>query len=192
MEINNDNSCIPLHAHLKDEEEGIHKEQGCETYCKKQWKRWHWSYIPMFSTNQPLKVTMFGWYKTNTLPTWHASDIHLLPMHVTCVSGFARQFVQAPIVVVLTCIELYMQEDVIDYCATWYIWIWSWKHGTHVYRPMAYSRWFGLFHDNGDGGIQGEEGVMPLVKSPPQMRVSFRWMMLEDLMNQKVQMLQWK
>lgn len=38
-----------------------------------------------------------------------------------------------------------MQEDVIDYCATWYIWIWSWEHGTHVYRPMAYSIWFGLF-----------------------------------------------
>jgi hypothetical protein len=35
MEINNDNNCIPLHIHLKDEEEGIHKEHGYETYCEK-------------------------------------------------------------------------------------------------------------------------------------------------------------
>jgi hypothetical protein len=130
MEINNDNNCIPLHPHLKDEEKVIHKEQGCETYCEKQWMRWHWSYIPMFSTNQPLKVTMFGWYKANTLPTWHTSDIHLLIMHVAHVSGhLLGNLRKHHIVVILTCTKFYMQEDVIDYCATWYIWIWSWKHG---------------------------------------------------------------
>lgn len=146
MEINTDNNCIPLHAHLKDEEEGIHKEQGCETYCEKQWRRWHWSYIPTYSTNQPLKVTMLGWYKTNTLLTWHTSDIHLLTMHVAHVNGHLwSNLCKHQIVVILTCPKVYMQEDVIHYYATWYIWIWSWKHGTHVYRPMAYSRWFGLF-----------------------------------------------
>jgi hypothetical protein len=126
---------------------------------------------------------------TNMTYKWHPFTNYACRM---CEWAFARQFVQAPIVVVLTCIEVYMQEDVIDYCATWYIWIWSWKHGTHVYKPMAYSRWFGFFHDNGNGGIQGEERVMTLVKSPPWMRVNFQWMMLEDLMNQKVQMFWWK
>lgn len=47
-------------------------------------------------------------------------------------------------------------------------------------------------NEDEDDGIQGEEGVMTLVKSPPWMRASFLWMMLEDLMNQKVQMLQWR